>query len=425
MSPGFDGPFSSHPLLTVSSVWAGYIIVAWAALAAVGLLRVFASLWQLRRLRRTCVAIDLQSLGPGLQNLIEECRKLRPVSILVSSRVQVPTAIGFLRPAILVPAWLADSGQAEELKYVLLHEMAHLQRWDDWTNLAQKLVKAVLFFHPGVWWIERKLSLDREMACDDAVLARTGAPRLYAQCLARVAEKSLLWRQIALAQAAVDRVRQLSRRVSRILDGNRPASTKLWRPAVPMVAALAFLSAVAASNTNNLVGVNDERPAGASSALASSPSVAAGHDGGQFATRYAERTAEKGGDVASLVDMAKFTPPGLESQTPARPAEAKLHPGRSLAVPATYRASSKRAQQIKAHTSKTPKIPEGPETAEASTSVLAQDGEGGLHEYGVVLLVVTSGRITSAGSMTWQINMWELRLPAPADHPTKPIPHKI
>jgi beta-lactamase regulating signal transducer with metallopeptidase domain len=71
-----------------------------------------------------------------------------------------------------------------------LHELAHLRRYDDWTNLAQKLVKALFFFHPAVWWIEKQVSLEREMACDDAVLAETASPRAYAECLAHLAEKT-------------------------------------------------------------------------------------------------------------------------------------------------------------------------------------------------------------------------------------------
>ena len=149
---------------------------------------------------------------------------------------------------------------AEELKYILLHELAHLGRRDDWTNLAQKVLKALFFFLPSVWWIERKLSLDREMACDDAVLAHSGTPRGYAECLAHVAERSFLRRQIALAQAAVGRVRQLTTRVAMILDPNRPPATQLWKPAIPVVILLAGLSALPASFTPSLLTLPTMRP---------------------------------------------------------------------------------------------------------------------------------------------------------------------
>ncbi len=73
-----------------------------------------------------------------MRTLIEDFQKSRPVSVLVSNRLEVPTAIGFRKPAMILPAWMLETTPAEELKYILLHELAHLCRRDDWTNLAQK-----------------------------------------------------------------------------------------------------------------------------------------------------------------------------------------------------------------------------------------------------------------------------------------------
>src|SRR6202011_3024466 len=98
------------------------------------------------------------------------------------------------RPLVVIPAWARQELSTTELQAILLHELAHLRRWDDWTNLVQKIVGALLFFHPAVWWIEQRLSLEREMACDDVVLAETVSPRGYAECLLSLAEKSLLRR---------------------------------------------------------------------------------------------------------------------------------------------------------------------------------------------------------------------------------------
>jgi len=119
-----------------------------------------------------------------------------------------------------------------------------------------------LFFLPSVWWIERRLSLEREMACDDAVLAHSGSPRGYAECLARVAEKSFLRRQIALAQAVVGRVWQLTTRVAIILDPDRPRAAHLWKPAIPVVMVLAGLCALPASFAPELVSFRDQANSG-------------------------------------------------------------------------------------------------------------------------------------------------------------------
>jgi hypothetical protein len=236
------------------------MFLAWVIIALAGLARVILATFQVRRLRANSVPADMESLPADFRALIEEAQKSRPVSVLVSERLEVPTAIGFRNPAVIFPAWMLESTPAEELKYILLHELAHLRRRDDWTNLAQKVLKALLFFLPSVWWIERRLSLDREMACDDAVLEHSGSPRGYAECLARVAERSFLRRQFALAQSAVGRVRQLTERVTMILDPDRPRATQLWKPAIPLVMVLAGLCALPASFTPELVGFADDPP---------------------------------------------------------------------------------------------------------------------------------------------------------------------
>ena len=240
-------------VVTVSAWWAWYGFLAWTVIALAGLARVVLATMQVRKLRTQATPVDTQCLSVELQALVEESQQSRAVTLMVSKEIEVPTAIGFSRPAIILPAWLLESTPTEELKYILLHELAHLARRDDWTNLAQKVLKAVFFFLPSVWWIERKLSLDREIACDDAVLAQSGTPRGYAECLARVAEKSFLRRQLAMAQAAVGRMRQLTTRVAMILDPNRPRATQMWKPAIPVVVVLAALSALPASFTPELV----------------------------------------------------------------------------------------------------------------------------------------------------------------------------
>ena len=144
---------------------------------------------------------------------------------------------------------LCASCPPEDLNVILLHEFAHLRRGDDWTNLIQKVVHALFFFHPAVWWIERRLSVEREMACDDAVLAETANPHGYAACLVSLLEK--VWRiassgkRWAMAQAAVRRAHEASLRLAQILDSNRPMATRVWKPALGMVGAFAVVCLLA------------------------------------------------------------------------------------------------------------------------------------------------------------------------------------
>jgi hypothetical protein len=180
--------------------------------------------------------------------------------LAVSDDLHVPTALGFFLPMIVMPAWAMRELSTAELHSILIHELAHLRRRDDWTNLAQKIVRALLFFHPAVWWLEHKLSLEREMACDDEVLAQTENARAYAACLVSLAEKSFLRRGLALAQAAVHRMRQTSLRVTRILHGNSSPATGLYRPALYVAAAFSVLCVISVSRAPELVAFESSAP---------------------------------------------------------------------------------------------------------------------------------------------------------------------
>jgi Zn-dependent protease with chaperone function len=249
-------PAIVHPAITIPERWALFIFIAWAAGASIAMMRLAAGVWRLRRLRQCCTAINVEDLDPAVQKTVDAIRApassglysfsfmrryftrrfaSKPITIAVSEDVRVPSAIGFLNRIIVLPAWALIELSPEDLNIVLLHEFAHLRRGDDWTNLIQKIVRALFFFHPAVWWIENRLSVEREMACDDAVLAETANPHGYATCLVSLLEKNLAHRGLAMAQAAVHRAREASLRLAQILSKNRPVATKVWTPAVGMV----------------------------------------------------------------------------------------------------------------------------------------------------------------------------------------------
>ncbi|HMD15391.1 MAG TPA: M56 family metallopeptidase [Terriglobales bacterium] len=240
---------SLRPAITIPGRWALFVFLAWALGASVGLLRLATGLWRLRRLRRSCTAIVAADFDPAVRTTVNAIVASRPVTIATSEAVRVPAAIGFWKPAIVLPDWALRELAPKDLNAILLHEFAHLRRWDDWTNLIQKIVRALFFFHPAVWWIENRLAVEREMACDDAVLAETANPHGYASCLVSLLEKSVAHRlpdkRWSMAQAAVDRARVASLRLAQILDKNRPAATRVWKPALGMAGAFSVVCLMA------------------------------------------------------------------------------------------------------------------------------------------------------------------------------------
>lgn len=244
--------------ITLPGSWAGYVFCFWGGIAACLLARVGFALLRLHSLRKGFLPVAPEQLDPQVREVLN-CGGKRPaVSLCTSERVKVPAAIGLFARVIVVPRWVLEDLPPEELKQILLHEIAHLRRCDDWTNLLQQVIKAVFFFHPAVWWIERKVSLEREMACDDAVLEKTQSPRAYAECLQHLAERTLLRRSLALAQAALGRVRQTSARFAQILDTRqRRGSNPGWKT-ISSFAGLLVVCGLAVGNEPHLIAFNND-----------------------------------------------------------------------------------------------------------------------------------------------------------------------
>jgi hypothetical protein len=153
----------------------------------------------------------------------------RGVELCTSKDVDRPSVIGFFSPRILIPEELFARLTTEEFGQIVLHEVGHLRRADDWINLLQKLSLVLVPLNPVLLWIERRLCLERELACDDDVLRLTKAPKAYATCLTNLAEhrlgQRLGRRAAALSLGAWERKSELARRVHSILLGGKRMGT--------------------------------------------------------------------------------------------------------------------------------------------------------------------------------------------------------
>jgi N-acetylmuramoyl-L-alanine amidase len=101
--------------------------------------------------------------------------------------VDAPTALGWLKPVVLLPASALTGLTNDQLELILAHELAHIRRHDYLVNILQGVAEALLFYHPLTWWLSSTLRLEREHTCDDLALHATGsAPLELAQILARL-----------------------------------------------------------------------------------------------------------------------------------------------------------------------------------------------------------------------------------------------
>src|SRR5215469_3757524 len=233
---------SEHSLIRIHSAkFLRALAIAWVMFTFVLLTRLAAGYIVLRSLKSSAKAAS-PDWQLRFSRLCASHGIRRQPQLLVSSHVSGPMSLGFFRPTIVIPRTLLDTLSHSELEQIVLHELAHLNRRDDWSNLAQKLIEAVLPIQPAVYWLGYQLSLAQEMACDDWVIAATGRPRPYAAALTKVAELSQWRRAGVLAGGAAGNRSQLFRRVRQMLDRTRNAAPRLT--IAPLASALAFVAAL-------------------------------------------------------------------------------------------------------------------------------------------------------------------------------------
>jgi hypothetical protein len=178
----------------------------------------------------------------------------RPVDVLVSERIAMPMAVGYRRPAILLPRALVDRLTPEELRHVLLHESAHLLRKDDWIALAERVVRAVFFFQPAVYWIGRQIEQEREIACDDWVVAQSGNPKPYATSLARLAELGSARGRSPILATGAGRPKQIFGRLNTLLDRTRNGLPTVSEPMVLVAGAILLFAVAQGAHFNHFLG---------------------------------------------------------------------------------------------------------------------------------------------------------------------------
>jgi len=237
---------SLFPMRVAAGVAPLAVLILWAMLSVALLCRLAAAYRRLGQLKRAS-RLPAEPCRGWLIGWLANHGAPRRVVLRESGQVPLPQLAGLVRPAILFPQGLAAQLSEPEARQVWLHEVAHLRRWDDWTQLAQKLIEVAFFFHPAVHWIGRRLALEREIACDDAVAVATGSPRGYAQCLARLAELAAATRSRAPALAAATNRRQIFRRVEMLLNPKRNPGTGMAKPL--LFAILAMLISLGAATS--------------------------------------------------------------------------------------------------------------------------------------------------------------------------------
>jgi len=233
----------------VSGVMPLTLFAALVAVYAAGLIlllvRLIVEPVALRRLTRASRNMTDQAWRARLDEAAVESGVTTPVRLLQSAREVMPLTFGTLAPTIVLPA-SADEWPDDRRRAVLLHELAHVARRDCLVQRLTALVCAIYWPHPGVWWAARRLRAERELACDDRVLAAGAGAREYAGHLLELAH-SLGSAPAPATTLSIARARQLESRLLAVLDAarNRAALHTRGR-AIALAIAIAVLIPLAA-----------------------------------------------------------------------------------------------------------------------------------------------------------------------------------
>jgi len=237
-----------EPVVSVPDAWwaSGVVMaaawIAWAAVAVVRSGRAIAALRRMRALSRPFPG-QVESVLTHWLNVRDRGRRPR---LVVSDAVTAAAVLGAGAPVIAVAPSLVSTLDPAELDRVLIHEWAHVQRRDDLVSFLQVAVRVVAGWHPAVWWIDRRLHAEREIACDETTVAIVGAPKSYAACLVKLASLRGAGRA-PLAAPAIVAVSGLRARVARIVSPAAfltPRRSRVFAAAI--AAALAAVSVAVA-----------------------------------------------------------------------------------------------------------------------------------------------------------------------------------
>jgi beta-lactamase regulating signal transducer with metallopeptidase domain/sporulation protein YlmC with PRC-barrel domain len=204
-------------------------------------LRTAGGFFLIARLRRR----DSQPLSDGVRTVCFEMQDRlgisRAVGYFQSLHLDAPAVVGWFKPVVLLPITALTGLTELQLRAVIAHELAHIRRFDAFVNLFQVAAETLLFYHPGVWWLNKRIRIERENCCDDAALAVCGNPAEYARALAFLEEA-----RVAPAFAMAANRGPLASRIARLLGITEKGSG--LRNAGVVFGVLCIAAALAAGN---------------------------------------------------------------------------------------------------------------------------------------------------------------------------------
>jgi beta propeller repeat protein len=219
---------------------ASLLALAWAAGVLLLCLRLAWRWAAVSRARRRAAPLGESYSELMLSSLVKRLRVRQAVELLRSASVYAPSVVGWLRPAILLPAGVLTGLTPEQLEAVLAHELAHIRRYDYLVNIVQSVIEVLLFYHPAVWWVSHRIRVEREHCCDDVAVGACGSVVTYTRALTELERLRTPLLELVVAASGtplVSRIRRL------VVPPDRRGVVPSWVTAIAPLLAVGALVA--------------------------------------------------------------------------------------------------------------------------------------------------------------------------------------
>jgi beta-lactamase regulating signal transducer with metallopeptidase domain len=198
-------------------------------------------------------------------DLLEDCKEqmgIRTiVAVVVTDKVKSPALFGFIRPRLLLPMGMIETVGLEELRYIFLHELAHLRRHDIYLGWITAVLQVLHWFNPLIWFGFYRMRMDRELACDGLAMGTMGAdePKKYGRTIVNLLERFSQRQYVPSMAGILENKANLKRRITMIANFKKGS----WRWSTVAVTMIIGLACVALTNAQSGVhGVDEVVPVG-------------------------------------------------------------------------------------------------------------------------------------------------------------------
>lgn len=240
-----------YDVLQLIDQYSGWIVLLWATFLFYRALRLFRSFGYVYRLRSGGMLLSDSQWPDRLKKLGNQLGIFREITILESGNVKVPVTVGHFKPVIIVPLGFFLQLPYAQVEAILFHELAHIYRRDYLINLLQTVADAIFFFNPGLLWLSALIREQREICCDDIVLAHTAQKSDYLKGLiAFAASEHTGARPVALLSLHGS---LLARRLTRLIENRN-------QPLRPLLKAIAFMGLLALPFVGSLFPTARKKP---------------------------------------------------------------------------------------------------------------------------------------------------------------------